>query len=344
MIYDMHCDTITKIWAEQKSGKESGLRENNFHIDLMKMKKAGYGLQCFAAYINKGEALQALKLMGKEAADEAEYPKLMAEELINTYWNEIKKNEDMIAPVLSAADIDKNEKEGRMSALLTIEGGEACLGNLSQLRKFYDMGVRLMTLTWNYENELGYPNTDIGHNENSDVTVPDISNGLKDKGIEFVEEMQKLGMAVDVSHLSDAGFMDVAKYSTKPFTASHSNARKLAGHVRNLTDEMIRIIAQKGGVIGLNYYGRFLNFEKNSDIIKSTVDDIVRHAEYMKNTGGIDVIGLGSDFDGIDGELQMKDCGYLEMLIDGLVRNGFTENEIDKITYKNVKRFLYDIL
>ena len=107
---------------------------------------------------------------------------------------------------------------------------------------------------------------------------------------------------------------------------------------------MIRIIAQKGGVIGLNYYGRFLNFEKNSDIIKSTVDDIVRHAEYMKNTGGIDVIGLGSDFDGIDGELQMKDCGYLEMLIDGLVRNGFTENEIDKITYKNVKRFLYDIL
>lgn len=343
MIFDLHCDTIKKIWADRRENKQTSLRENEYNIDLLKMKKAGYGLQCFAAYVDKGEA-KALKSEDIRYKDESEYPMIMANDLIEIFWNEMNKNKDIIAPVYNRKDILENEKSGRMSALLTIEGGEACLGDFALLKDYYDKGVRLMTLTWNYENELGCPNTNFGEPQSLNVKVPQCKRGLTPKGIEFVNEMQQLGMIVDVSHLSDEGFMDVALHAKKPFVASHSNARSLATHVRNLTDDMIKIIADKGGVIGINYYCEFLRDFKENEVHKSMVSDMADHISYMKKIGGIDCIGLGSDFDGIDGELEIPDCSKMSLLFDELKKRGFTSDEIDKISYMNVRNLLFELL
>ena len=141
----------------------------------------------------------------------------------------------MIGIVRSYRDIEDNWRKGRMSALLTIEEGGVCQGSLRFLRDFYRLGVRMMTLTWNFPNELGFPNKRERREDGTTYLVPDQSNGLTGTGIEFVEEMERLGMIIDVSHLNDAGIWDVFRHTKKPFVASHSNARAVASHPRNMT-------------------------------------------------------------------------------------------------------------
>ena len=165
---------------------------------------------------------------------------------IRDRYREIEKNKDDIGIVYSYDDIIKNQKNNKMSALLSIEEGGACKGDLALLRNFYRLGVRMMTLTWNYENELSFPN---GHfyDEKSKER-----RGLKEKGFEFINEMERLGMIIDVSHLSDDGIYDVYNNTKNPFIASHSNARSICSHQRNLTDDMIKKIGERGGIIGVN--------------------------------------------------------------------------------------------
>ena len=148
-------------------------------------------------------------------------------------------------------------------------------------------------------------------------------------------------MIIDVSHLSDAGFWQIADCTKKPFVASHSNARALCGHARNLTDDMIKTIAERGGVIGLNYYGCFLN-EKNDST--STVARIAEHARYIMNVGGVECLGLGSDFDGIVGSLEIADCAQMYKLFDALEAAGFSQDVVEKIAYQNVLRVYKEIL
>lgn len=328
-IYDMHCDVLRKLRQDEKEGRKTGLRQNTHHIDLLRMKQVGYGLQCFAAFVDQGE--------DEDAA-------LAAAEQIDVFHRQMKLNQDLIAPVYCYEDIRRNEEQGKMSALLTIEGGEACRGSLAQLRNYYRLGVRILTLTWNYENELGFPNINLG-NENCVYPFPaDTKNGLKETGIIFLEEMERLGMAVDVSHLSDAGFYDVAMHTKKPFLATHSNARAEASFVRNLTDDMIKVIAERGGVIGINYCADFLRDFKPKEKAVSRVLDMIRHIRHIVKVGGVDVVGLGSDFDGIDGELELTDCGKVYLLADALEQAGFQASERDKFLGENVKRVLRDLL
>lgn len=195
-----------------------------------------------------------------------------------------------------------------------------------------------MTLTWNYENDLAYPNR---VDMNTGKSRPETERGLKKKGMEFVELMEELGMAVDVSHLGDAGFWDVVKMMKKPFAASHSNARAIAGHTRNLTDEMIRAMGERGGVIGINYCPAFLNDHEDGGT--SRVSDMILHIKHMKNVGGIDCIGLGSDFDGITGKLEIDSPASVYLLKEELAKNGFTQGETEKIFYRNVLRFYEDV-
>ena len=148
-------------------------------------------------------------------------------------------------------------------------------------------------------------------------------------------------MIIDVSHLSDQGFWDIAKHTQKPFVASHSNARALCGHARNLTDDMIKTIADRGGVIGLNFYGLFLN-ESADDF--SNVKRMAEHARHIINVGGSECLGLGSDFDGIDGRLEMEDCSQMEKLIAELEKQHFTIGEIEKIVYKNTLNVYKEML
>ncbi len=232
-----------------------------------------------------------------------------------------------------------------MSAMLTIEEGATTNCNLHFLRNLYRLGVRMITLTWNFDNGIGHPNFKAKKPDGTpDSTIPN-DEGLTEFGIEMVQEMERLGIIIDVSHLSDGGFWDVMKYTTKPFVASHSNARGQCNHVRNMTDEMILALAKRGGVMGINYAADFLEVAPDDkEGFMSTVDNMVKHIQYIKNLAGIDVIGLGSDFDGISQNLEMKDCSMLGMLADRLRENGFTEEEIEKIFYKNVLRVFKEVL
>jgi membrane dipeptidase len=222
----------------------------------------------------------------------------------------------------------QNKEKGKISAFLTIEEGATLRGDISNLRNFHRLGVKLITLTWNFPNEIGYPNVMPEHQV----------KGLAPFGFQVIDEMNNLNMIIDVSHLSDGGFYDVARYSRAPFVASHSNARAITNNPRNLDDNMIRLLASKGGVMGINFYGHFLGGDEFSRI-----DDMIRHIKHIKKVGGIDVLSLGSDFDGIDSTLEIENIGEIHKLIYALQKNNFTDDEIDKILYKNTLRVLKEI-
>jgi len=204
----------------------------------------------------------------------------------------------------------------------------------------------MITLTWNYSNELGYPNADYRRPTPTSVRPePDMENGLTETGIAFVEEMEKLGIIPDVSHLSDAGFYDVAKYTRKPFVASHSNARAVCYGRRNMADDMIRLLAEKGGVMGLNYQATFLiPRDTEGKRQPGTIEAIVKHAKHIVNVGGIEVLGLGSDFDGITTHEELEGAQGMAKLYDALIKAGFTAAETDKIFTENVLRVYKDTL
>ena len=308
---DMHCDTISSLWRRNSQGDVQRLRSNDLSIDLEKMRAGNYLLQNFAMFV-------FLK--------EPEDPLLQVLTLIDAYYRQMEENTDWIAPVLRYEDIEKNRAAGKLSALLTVEEGGVCKGSLEALRNLYRLGVRMMTLTWNFENELGYPGTTMKNQ-------PGTPMGLKPRGIEFVREMDRLGMIVDVSHLGDGGFWDVVKYTDGPFVASHSNARTVCDHTRNLTDDMIRALADKGGVMGLNFAGDFLRPGSSG-----TLDEMIAHLRHIRNVGGIDVMGLGSDFDGIDNVPEVADASQMPKLALAMERAGFTPREIDAVFSGNVLR------
>lgn len=340
---DMHCDTISRILEGRRKGEELTLRSNPLHIDLERLRGSGYLLQNFALFVFLGS--------GRDPWEEA-----LA--LYGVYEEELRRNQDILAPVLRYEDIERNRREGKISALLTVEEGGVCGGEMEKLHKLYEMGVRMMTLTWNFPNELGYPNLNSlsgramreGGREPSEAEqraflhTPDTENGLTERGREFVTEMERLGMIPDVSHLSDAGFWDVWRCTKKPFAASHSNARALCPCVRNLTDEMIRALAERGGVMGLNFCADFLTEKPVGVRNPGTIADIVAHAKHICQTGGIEVLGLGSDFDGIDTHEELQGAQGMERLYDALIKGGFTPEQTDKIFYKNVLRLYRETL
>ena len=320
-IADLHCDTISEIWKSRRAGRPQQLFQNNLHVDIQKMQKAGYLLQNFAMYID---------------LEKTSDPFAAVSEQMDVFYDEMEKNKDYIGIVTSYHEILANEKQGKMSALMTIEEGSCCKGELENLETLYQRGARMMTLTWNYPNELAGPNLPA-----DSFGAFDSTKGLTRKGFAFIQRMEEIGMILDVSHLSDAGFWDIAKHTKKPFAASHSNARALSPHARNLTDDMLRVIADRGGVAGLNFYGRFLNPIDNSH---SSTARMAQHVRHIVNVGGIECIGLGSDFDGITGELEMENCSQLAKLTAELERAHFTGSEIEHILYKNVMRFYREML
>jgi len=187
----------------------------------------------------------------------------------------------------------------------------------------------MVALTWNYENSIGFPNS----------FDPELhKKGLKPFGIDVIHRMNEIGIIVDVSHLSEGGFWDVVKNTDKPFVASHSCCRQLCNHSRNLTDEQLRAIAEKGGVVGINFATAFLrDGVKYGDSVTSTYEEIKTHLLHMKKVAGIDTLAFGSDFDGITNELEWKDCAGMPSLVEYL-SSDFSASEIDKLCYQNALR------
>lgn len=326
-VVDMHCDTIYEIDRLQRKGEDISLRDNHLNISLEKMKQGDYLLQNFAMFTHLGKNRDPIQHV---------------QHLIDTFYLEIEKNKDMIRVVYQYDDILKNQSDGYMSALLTLEEGAVVNQDLSYLRNYYRLGVRMITLNWNFPNGIGHPNFDIQGDSHGYHTC-DTENGLTDFGIQYVQECEKLGIIIDVSHLSDAGFADVLHYTKKPFVASHSNARTLCNHARNLSDEMILELAERGGVMGINYAADFLDENEKEDAL-SKISSMVKHILYIKNLVGIDCIGLGSDFDGIPQNLELKDASMMPLLYKALQDAHLSEEEIEKIFYKNVLRVYKEVL
>ncbi|MGI6578037.1 MAG: dipeptidase, partial [Eubacteriales bacterium] len=231
---DLHCDTLLSLY---RSGDAASLYRNDFHVDLQKMESGGTDTQFFAVFV----------------PPEEKQPLQMCLDIIDRFYLELDRFSDTIAFAGSAFDIEKNRIAGKKSAFLSLEDSGTIGSRLSNLRLLHRLGVRLVTLTWNHRNPAGSPNID-------PITS---SEGLTEQGFEFIHEMKRLGMLIDVSHLSDAGFWDISRTIDIPFVASHSNARSVTYHHRNLTDEMIRSISEHGGVIGVNFYAPFLSTERD---------------------------------------------------------------------------------
>ncbi len=325
-IIDLHCDTISRL---EESGQEETLAGNSFHVDLNKLEEGGYLLQTFAMFVDK-----------------ARYPDAYGRcrRLLARFEKEMEQNKDRIGPVKTYGSLLKNEAGGRLSALLSIEEGAVCQADISKPGEFYDRGVRMMTLTWNYKNGLAYPNHLPEYERGCAVMEPDRENGLTETGILFVEEMERLSMIIDLSHLGDKGIQDVLAHTKGPVIASHSNARALCGHVRNLPDDLIRRIADRGGVIGVNFYPAFLCGACAGREPESKIDGIISHMKHLVRVGGIGCVALGTDFDGMTGNLEIADASMMQRLPEEMERQGFSHTETEKICYQNARRLLREML
>lgn len=314
---DLHCDTL---WQMDRD-KSIKLKRNACAVDIEKLKAVGAVAQFFACFIYMDD-FQGEKRYAKG------YQKAL--HMIARAKEEFRDCEEDIALTRSFSELVSHEQDGRISAFLTIEEGGIIDGDIKRLDALYEQGVRLMTLLWNYENCMGYPNS-------RDASV--MQSGLKAFGFSVLERMNELGMLIDVSHMSDGGFWDVIKHSRQPVVASHSNVRKLCNHPRNLSDEMIRALAEKGGVQGLNLYPYFLH-----ESGKVTVSHMVSHLKHMYQVGGEDVVAIGTDFDGFDeGESDITHIGQMEKLYHALNKSGFTERQLEKFWCKNALRVMKEV-
>lgn len=317
-IIDMHCDTITKCFTDNKD-----LRNNDCHIDFLKLQKGGCLLQNFAIFTNLKYKDYHFTL-----------------DNIDFFKKQIKANEDLISQVYTYKDIDNNIKNNKMSAMLTLEDGDVINNDLKMLDYYYEQGVRMIALTWNYPTHIGYPNIDLSSGVKN-IKAIDTKNGLTPFGIEYIKKMEELGIIIDVSHLSDKGFYDVLENTTKPFVASHSNARALSEIGRNLSDDMLMKMKERRCVVGINFCAYFLD-EHNDKM--AYIKDIVKHINYIRDFIGIDYIGFGSDFDGIGNELEFKDSSNMKQILEALKDEGYSDEDIDKISYKNVLRLYKEVL
>ena len=306
---DLHCDTIMQLLDHPDSGD---LYRNTWKIDIEKLQKAHSKVQDFALFIN----------LGKMNDPYGRY-----EEMRNLCTTQIHLYGEHIQHVLSYQDVESVYESGKIGALMSIEEGGVLGGDLDKLKQAYQDGVRLITLTWNYPNGLGEPHCGEQHKK------------LTPKGIEFVEAMQDLGIIVDCSHLNDTGTEQLGDILDVPFIASHSNAREVTAHTRNLPDNLIKIIANKGGVIGLNFAQSFLG---TSPV--SRIEDIVKHGLYLINKGGEDVVALGTDFDGIKPDTEIKDASEMYRLYDAFKEAGLSVEQCEKLFWKNTDRLLKEIL
>ena len=299
-VFDAHCDTVQKI-----TDFGGNIVDNTYHIDVNRLKLYEGYIQVFAAFIDKkSDVLPPFK---------------RCNQLIDSYFYEIGKVTDRVCHCLNSDGINSALNKGSLAALLSIEGGEALEGKIENLNCFYDRGVRAMTLTWNYSNEIS---GGIGERN---------SGGLTDFGRNVVSKMNELGMIIDVSHISEQGFWDVVEVSESPIAATHSNVKKLCPHPRNLSDEQICAIIKNGGCIGINLYTEFIGGNKCS------IRDVISHIEHILALGGENNIGLGCDFDGmsklpkgIEGVQdiyklfdEMQRCGYADLLINKIASGNF---------------------
>ena len=347
-VLDSHCDTPIRLLDEVNLGE----RGTEGHFDFIRMKEGGLDAAFFAIYTpNSLEPDTATR---------------RALQMIARTYDSVEANSDKVAVALSAEDARMNKEEGKLSVFFGMENGLPIQKDLSLLRIFYDMGVKYLTLTHTGNNEIC----------DSCATKEKRWNGLSPFGIEVVKEMNRLGMLIDVSHISDAAFYDVLKYSDSPVVATHSCCRAISDHPRNLTDEMIIALAKNGGVVQINFYPPFLNkdyalkfwplcdqfdevetryktdkvkyaseykaaLEILNSIKKPSYKVIVDHIDHVVKLVGAKHVGIGTDFDGIEVTPDgMDGVDKLPLITKELKHRGYSDEDVKSILGENFLRLI----
>jgi membrane dipeptidase len=360
IVVDTHNDITSPMYDEDfdlatsSVGKFHKFGGDPFHTDINRLKAGGISAEFFSIYV-------APEFVAKDGGATAR-----AMNLIDAVYRAAEQNPDKMIMAYTANDIRNAKRAGKIAALMGIEGGHAIGNSLATLREFYRLGVRYMTLTWNNTNDWA----DAARGEQR-------HNGLSDFGKDVVREMNRLGMLVDVSHVSDKTMSDVLDVSTAPVLVSHSSVKFFSPHPRNVNDDLIKRIAKNGGVIDINFYTAFLdnrNWQEGKDrdarlkkeleqineqfksdetarseairklyaanpIYKPAYTKIVDHIDYIKKLVGIDYVGVGSDFDGVpDLPEGMNGAEDLPLVTYEMLRRGYTETEIRKVLGENFLR------
>jgi membrane dipeptidase len=306
-------------------------------IDIIRAREGGLDAQFFSIWIESQLYESGVPGQSRQRALDK----------IESLRESVSRNSGAIEFADTVLDVERIVSNGKLAALIGIEGGQAIENDLENLRRFYELGVRRMTLTQDISHSWADSSRDVATN-----------NGLSEFGSEVVREMNRLGMIVDVSHVSDETFWDVLKVTGAPVIASHSSARAIADHPRNLTDDMIQSVAANNGVVMVNFSGLFIDPEKTTEWKvflgwhwfthpknpDTPLAVLIDHIEHMVEVSGIDHVGLGSDFDG--GAFfpkNLKDVGDLPNITVELVRRGYSDEDILKILGGNVLRVLADV-
>lgn len=303
---DAHIDTISRLLD---LGLDFGAENSHTHADMPRLMQADVRLQICALFTmpTHDRSRQLYEILRQIAYFRSQLKKLTGKVIL-------AESSEQVAELRS----------DQLTVVLSVEGGGALAGDLSMLDILYDLGVRGLTLTWSLRNELA-----------DGIGDPASKGGLTSFGREVVAKMDELGMVVDVSHLSEAGFWDVMEVARGPVIASHSNAKAICGHQRNLTDDQLRALAHKGGYVGLNFCPPFLKDDSQAD-----VEDIIRHAIHIAEVAGPDVLGFGTDFDGISGlPTGIEDVTSLLQVVRRLAAH-FSADELAKIAGGNLQRVL----
>ena len=307
----MHCDTLTVCADNGFSVVSCGLQ-----TDIEKLKKSGCAAQCFAVFTEGDGAVSAfekyIEFFGKNFGRDGILPR-----------------------VTDAGQLKNILQNGGTGAIFTVENLGFTGGDESYIRKLGAMGVKMASLVWNFENDLALPNL-LWDAEGMPVFGRRESRGLKPAGRRVAELLDELKIIIDISHLSDGGAGEILNGRKIPLVASHSNAAEVCNVSRNLTDDLIKKIADCGGVIGVNFCKDFLGLGETFPLVE-------RHLRHLIDVGGEDVVALGSDFDGIPACPGIEDCTALPALFDYLSHNGFGEDVLEKFAYKNFLRVFEEV-
>jgi len=321
LVVDTHCDTLKSLYpgfpnapTPDRSAEGLGARSEKGHVDIPRLREGGVDCQVFA--------ISAVR------TPHPPYALRTALRMLDIFYRECDRNSGDMVPATSASAIREAVKEGKIAALLSVEGAEVIEGDLSALRMLHRLGVRMVGLTWSFRNLLA-----------DGVLENRTGGGLSRLGVEVVEELNRLGVVVDVSHLSDAGFWDVVEVARGPVVASHSNCRDICSHPRNLTDRMIEALAERGGVVGMNFAPSFV------DEHRATVERVADHIDHIVDLVGVDHVGLGSDFDGIRSTPQgLEDVSRMPNITRELVRRGYSDGDVEAVLGGNHLRVFEKVI
>lgn len=314
LVLDSHCDTPMMIMQ----GRDVGLDNQDAQVDFPKLRRGGVDASFFALYT--------------PAEMQPDRATAYTMEMIARIRDAVAANSGTAALATTPEEAAINKDKGLISIYLGMENGSPIQRSLPLLRLYYDLGVRYLTLTHNGDNEIA-----------DSAAEGRRWNGLSPFGREAVAEMNRLGMILDMAHVSDKTFYDVIEISKAPVVSTHSCCRALAGHRRNMTDDMIRKMADGGGVIQINFYPYFLS-DKYSPEYPTSVEDVLDHIDHAVKVGGIDHVGIGSDFDGIEvTPAGLENISLIHKVFDGMSVRGYSDDEIEKVAGANFLRVFRDV-